>query len=503
MRTASCTLLMLLLVSEFSFSQNWSCVPEGKSYYTNSRGYLRGMRLDSTSNENGVKISFPFKTARTEYWAWAAEADTTGGSWWGKALIETLEGETYIETVSGDSILINNNANINDQWIFFGNSDIDHYRAELISIDTMTILGTLDSVKTIRISSWEGLLPKTQDSLNGLEIKLSKEHGFVYALDFYLFPYQISTDNYNPHFDCYFFESVGAFNINATSLIFKRVDLKLPYSLNIYNFSVGDQLYESSTYSFSSGGYTNTFTKNTYLDKANTDSGLLYSINFETTERRQSSNGPIFTDTAGITTQYISDYLLMDTTYMPEEWYSGKTEGTYTYYLPEDSSFCFKSPRYMFSKDKIINNLFGGGGPEPSFPRAVYKEGLGQISFDRDGHIPNGGSSSGGLWYANKNGVNCDAINELVSVRDLNSGENFLLKLYPNPVENLLHIAVATTASDLIRVSIYDILGKQTTDLQFRTPTFTIDVSKLPNGIYFLKVNKNGNAVIKKIVIAH
>jgi len=67
--------------------------------------------------------------------------------------------------------------------------------------------------------------------------------------------------------------------------------------------------------------------------------------------------------------------------------------------------------------------------------------------------------------------------------------------IYPNPVTDILIIESNTTINNL---SIYNELGQ----LLLKTnKTYTLDISTLTNGIYYLKItNKTGNIEIKKIV---
>jgi hypothetical protein len=65
------------------------------------------------------------------------------------------------------------------------------------------------------------------------------------------------------------------------------------------------------------------------------------------------------------------------------------------------------------------------------------------------------------------------------------------LNVYPNPVEDILHIE---TDEDLKKISVVDLSGK--TCLQFDLirnleNSYSIDLSQLEKGVYFLYVQKN------------
>jgi hypothetical protein len=68
------------------------------------------------------------------------------------------------------------------------------------------------------------------------------------------------------------------------------------------------------------------------------------------------------------------------------------------------------------------------------------------------------------------------------------------LKIYPNPVETTLYIAGLTSSSI---VSIYSITGALV--LQ-QVVTETIDVSSLDKGMYFVKIESEGEKIVQKFI---
>jgi hypothetical protein len=58
--------------------------------------------------------------------------------------------------------------------------------------------------------------------------------------------------------------------------------------------------------------------------------------------------------------------------------------------------------------------------------------------------------------------------------------------IYPNPTNDLLNFE--GFKSDLIEVSIFDVLGKNVMEQSVRTNE-TLDVSSLTNGVYVMKIN--------------
>ena len=78
--------------------------------------------------------------------------------------------------------------------------------------------------------------------------------------------------------------------------------------------------------------------------------------------------------------------------------------------------------------------------------------------------------------------------------------ENTLFKAYPNPTENLLTIALQNNAEVIDTVSVYDISGKTMKVQKTANATVVLDLSDLSRGIYFVKVQSEGQEKVLKVV---
>ncbi len=79
------------------------------------------------------------------------------------------------------------------------------------------------------------------------------------------------------------------------------------------------------------------------------------------------------------------------------------------------------------------------------------------------------------------------------------ANENTFVRLYPNPVNKELKLSISSPKRDNIQLKIIDASGKtihhQTRHLATGSNSFTMDVSKIPGGVYYLIIQ--GNAVNK------
>jgi ligand-binding sensor domain-containing protein len=96
-------------------------------------------------------------------------------------------------------------------------------------------------------------------------------------------------------------------------------------------------------------------------------------------------------------------------------------------------------------------------------------------------------------WFATPGGVSklSDASTEITTIN-----ENHL-NLYPNPVQNVLHINLSGKTGEL---QVFDISGKCLLQKQITENESSVDVSCLENGIYFVKVIYDKKIFTEKIV---
>ncbi len=81
------------------------------------------------------------------------------------------------------------------------------------------------------------------------------------------------------------------------------------------------------------------------------------------------------------------------------------------------------------------------------------------------------------------------------------------LNLYPNPTEGLTTLSFETNeVLNNISIDLYDVIGKKIKtihngQLSTGNNTFTINTSAYEKGIYFIKINNNGNNILKKLIV--
>jgi len=73
------------------------------------------------------------------------------------------------------------------------------------------------------------------------------------------------------------------------------------------------------------------------------------------------------------------------------------------------------------------------------------------------------------------------------------------MKIYPNPAGSWLTIQLSSSATG--QATIYDVIGKVVVQTELQSSRQTIDVSGLPEGLYFVRLTVGNKSVTKKIII--
>lgn len=522
-------LILSILFTGIANAQNYQCLQFGpKNYFTNGNGYLRGIRIDSVSVVGSDTIYHAFHTPRAMGYTISANipayVDSDGGSWLGKNIIQHTDGTFLFDNIWGDTVIIKTQAAPGDSWRFFDDATNIHYTATLTSLDTMTVLGNLDSIKTITITADTAGTPRTTDPVNNFQLKLSKNYGFVQAFDLYTFPYHMpdslsdisSTEYYldlvigriyDPGYDLIPGPWHGRPEPDTSNSIFRLVSLQNQTQASIYDFVTGDvyEHHKYETHMLGGGGiYIYTDFLDTVTSRASSSGILSYTtaVHYNDITYPAGTNSPY----NGILYNSYGGTPIIDTTLMPEE----RGNNFYYEYLPNegpDTSFCTIKGRYVVHRDHIsslggvyyeTNADIGWSLPTHSW---TYYAGYGlwshkwhdvQYEIEIDDNIT----------YFYKNGVVCyGAFRWLTGINDINAPITEV-QLVPNPANELL--TVRTNLTGGYTISITNMLGQTALSMRALNAEENVAISQLRAGLYNVIIaDGQGNRVNRKLVIAH
>lgn len=496
--------LLLLFYFHSGNAQNWSSLsPENKTYFNNDRGYLRGIRIDSTKTIGGNTIFYPFLSARVRHNGqgipfFGHVEDTIGGSWIGKEIINNQEGDFLHLNAWSDTLFIKGSSDIGDIWVLYNDTSSTYYTATIIEADTFTFNNNIDSFKKMSIQVYKDSLLDLTDSLSGLELLLSKNNGFIHALDFYLFPYPHYFENilYGP--DYFFSISMGAASLaNKAGLVFKRTNYIPPTGFAIYNYSVGDIF---KTVFHNSNSFTNfNFEETRYItisSKIITDSSIIYNANYSSEKKWWGQqNSPAPQVSSGVLDFSVDNQLIFDTLIMPEE----RGQVNIYHYYQDDSSFCTRSPFYSLH-NSVIEADGGINNHEPSRYRRSYKATLGEIGND----IYSFPATNTAIYLSYKGNSDklCNSNNQTVGIKNLNQAALSEINLYPIPANDFVYISSNNTDFKPKLLSVYDASGRLRKEWTAKGKELSLDVTDLLPGIYLLKIIGQESVITRKFTIS-
>jgi len=510
-------LLFFILILYFPFcnAQNYQCLQTGvKRYYTNGNGYLRGMRIDSVKAYADSTIFFPYHTPRGRYDHHGGTLDSTEGSWLGKRVLQMSSGVFIFDNIWHDSVIIKTQAIPGDTWTFYNDTTSLYYMAELTSIDTMTVLGSLDSIKNILITAHNALGVVTTDPVDSFRIILSKSNGFVQIFDLYTFPYHAPDSAYAPGLDFYLDKSsttaAQAYSFtgnipNPAYSLFTLIPFINPTYQQLYDFNVGD-VFEYRECLLPDGvdcdfSYMGSQTKSSFYEfdsiTNKIPSGSIVKYHYIGGASYPNPFNINYYSDGGLTAMAVNNASLVDTSLMPEEF----KENSICYYFPSDTSYCLHSPFYDIVPSYLVGGVnapfyFEGGVAEES-----YKLGIGQVyNYNSAANTSWFQIERSQLIYYKKSTNSCGGFHSLLVPDNMISNRE--IQVFPNPANE--ECTIKTDKLLEYTINVINMMGQTLLTMPTNNQQETINLSNIPSGVYNLNIKaENGDCVNRKLVVAH
>lgn len=479
-------LLLILTISFLSgYSQNWQCVNANETrYFVNDEHYLRAIKIDSALGVEADSFLFPFRSPRGEPFGYSF-----GGSWIGNYIKKYPDGSFQFFNAWNKAITIYPHATIDEIWILYADTLDIYFEAKVTAIDTGTVLGILDSIKTLTITAKQGTKILDTNICNNKEIILSKEHGLIKAFEFYYFPYRLpNTVSYNiPRTFDVLFNAANDGDLKD----FRLINFYNPPMTEIYDYNVGDIM----QYTFNS-------TKAYYIyhdeiiHKKTQNNKVLYSIK-RTMERFWENQSYPYEKDYKIS--YEKRWLEVDSTpwlnYIPENKLINSGFLSPILYYPDDTSYCRISHKYRLGdvKDpRFIGNKYEQG---------TYKIGVGNIidDFENWGPPEIGGFNIAMAAYSIDN-HNCRNYEWPIGIKKLNNLSS--LSIYPNPASNSVNIVI-DNQSKSYRLIITNMIGNIVQSAESNKNQLVVPVSKLPTGFYNIQIFLENEIINERVIVQH
>jgi Secretion system C-terminal sorting domain len=476
--------IALLLLPFNGIAQNYQCLQAGvKHYFTNSNGYLRGIRIDSTKSYTDSTVFYPYHTPRGRFYT-TALLDSNGGSWLGKKVVALPDGTFLFYNMWDDTVIIKTQAHKGDVWHLYDDTTALYYQAEVLSEDTMTILGAVDSVKQILITARNTTGIVTSDLIDSLQLVISKNSGFVKAVDLYTFPYHAPDSIYSGGIDYYFDESHG--------VDFSLIPFHWPSTMEMYDWDIGDAYEYKYCETIFGGGcsYPQSFRYDSIVGKTIFPDSVIYQV--AGWQIAQHWVGPYHVDrwypywkTDNSRTFSVTNSPYFDTAKLPEEY----GQQLFYWYFPESGSKCASGALISRTPSNIAGNRYTRPG-ELGYPWEDFELKFGRILFSKTAFESNTGDMvdlSDELIYSSRGGVGCGNYvgPEALSVRETAVVAD-VVRLSPNPASDLITITAPEKVSQLV---ITDIVGQTIFKGNYHTDKVQVDISRFAPGMYIAKIN--------------
>lgn len=478
-----CSLLMVLAVK----GQNYQTVnPDVISSFVDENNHVGFIRIDSTVYDNGL-VFYPFAVNQ---WLGNQCFSPNAGSWAGSEIIIKDNGYNIFINHAQDSVKINTLAPEGDSWIAYGQTGQLHIVAAVVEHGVMEFQGLTDSVKVIAFQAYNSDGEPTEMEVNDMQVKISKNYGFVKTLSFYNFPemnswYDILTE------------------LTLAGLSEPETGVKNFYWFDVHDFQPGDVLHvlrNDGTWIGEEDGYfqiTETRKVYEYLERNDYNDSIeyIYSLT-QMVLKPWIDSIEVIEDTI---TEVIKPYPGFDK--LPGEpifeEHSQDNITTYEYFtmtagehlIKTFSNYWFESSGedcwiFMHYDGVPLTTYYMKGLGGPYYP---YHALFGSLLHQEPVYYEKGGES----W-----GVPLDVTN----VQDIQVVEN--IKIYPNPAKDVLTLNIGHAGSGSYTLRLYDTNSRLINTKELQPGDNVLNVSHLTPGLYFLIIsNRQGIQEARKILV--
>ena len=455
--------LFLFIISSLSaFSQNWSIINSNERYHYKTREsdfYTNTIQVDSIFYDGTDSVFYlntickPCDTCAIlgTYIAYQEQCFNK--------IVRKMSNGNYVFYLP-DTFYINANDAIGDTWIYRINAS-DTIFASISNIDSASVLGIPDSVKSILLSNNDTLL-------------LSKNYGMLQMLELS---------------DTQTFQLIG--------LQTQHIGFTLPTWREIYDFNVGDSFYYYSAYAIS-GEPDNPESYHRHdkiyiLSKVETDSSINYDVWYITETVRPSWSWPFNDYVIGGSGNAFLVYQNKEPNDYDENTYNHKLGGDprrYNRFIQEIKPNNGRI-EVTYLDDKSYGISFGGDSTI-LFPGPLHSEfnyyisGMGNIDKGYYGALSSTRFNAlicyNGIDTFNYEGGNCSNFYNITSI--LPSVINNI-----NIAYNQYQINLDNLAANSISYLLFDNQGRTILSGDSREENIQIDISTLSHGMYYLKTS--------------
>lgn len=481
MKTRYIFLLLLTMVTVKARAHDYQTVYANQTAFFNnsSKDQIKGLRVDSVKVAAADTILYPFATIQEVS---AGCFSPYKASWLGEKIVIKPDFTNLFFNRDGDTITLKTQALLNETWIAFQRADTFRVEARVQAAELETELGISDSVKTIALRLLDQQGNTVDHALNKLKVKISKIHGFVETLNFYLFPDIFVR---SPHDMPMSYTLVGLTN--------PKVGIQNLTWFGVNGFNPGDELHVQEhnigdpNFFLPVREYDNRCIYK-YLERTNYADSIVYRY------ARKQSIKTVYTDSTTLVTfnDTVRSVVLANPGFDK---------------LPGEPIFQGNSAQQMYMRDdefrtkirpSAMNELYeypGNGdcwstiAGEGCLPEIRYIDGLGGPYYYCYGYA--GDSEERKLVYYKKGETEWGEKLIVTGAKNLKNRAG--LQVFPNPTRNVVTFQLNDDAGTH-EVRIYNQNGSLVKTEQFKGSTCKIKLTGFKSGIYFYRLTSSTSA---------
>ncbi|WP_052594257.1 T9SS type A sorting domain-containing protein [Aureispira sp. CCB-QB1] len=480
--------LLILVTFKHAYAQNYALIsPTQEKHFRHVNNYnigslttIESIRIDSTNHLGNHTFYRNHQVLTQTSYTGSCQIMVHDSSWVGHQILAYPNGDYLFFNRHNDSILIKTMANTNDTWRLYTFPNQDYIEAKVVGVVNSSILGTMDSVKTIQLQVKNSSNNNINNPFNQKEIKFSKNYGLV---SFYAMPnFPLDTNSY--HLVGSSAPDLGTVNVTAS---------------DIFNYDIGDIFHIKDYYQSSSAPWEYNYKniRKVVLDKvvSNNQDTLTYTM-ARCQNRYHSQSMSATPDTTITVDTIVETIILSEHTYLNQ--LSNEIRSDSMSY----STFLIDPPTNR--RSKRVDKQYYRVGPNcwseliGSFATYhTYIEGLGGGYFVNYGTVL--GVQKYELVYFSKSGttwgtpLNIDCTVN-TSTSKLAASSNDIL-VYPVPTSDKVTIEIQNFSQyKNWSLELYDTTGKMLRSNSITSRSIVLQKLDLPNGIYFYKIQNEDTA---------
>lgn len=479
----SITFILFTIITSTLFSQDYRIINPNKEVHFNSDPILT-LKIDSTFISGADTTFFNHKTLVVDYNIYPCAGKVSDTSWIGYGIIAQQNGDYIFRNGQNEPILIKSTALINDTWVLYTFLNGDYIEAKITSILQQTILGSIDSVKTVTLQAKNSLNVNITHAVNGAELKLSKNNGIINLYKFKDFPFNLIScsivGSSNPNNGIVNLTAADVYNFDIGDVLHIVTDYQEPYS---WFFTYYKKIIHVIGKTISANQDTITYTFDRRIMKINNSSFTILNPDttyiFDTVPEKiilsQNTHIDKFTEEPNKDLAYVS------------MGFSGYLNASINSTIQRREKIVY--PFLLANADSCWETVIDG--PTRKYQ---YIDGLGGAYYD-DYYFNNRCM----LVYYEKGtetwGTPLSVVNTQTNIIDYNSKE-LSIKINPNPIIDFAIISIEhANFSGNLSFSLFNAIGKKVYSTNINENNFILNRNNLASGVYFYHVFDNNQHI--------